>query len=90
MHIPCTSAVALPSAATSTEITPASPDTSRPGASTCDRARKRFEVRFASRTGAPAGIAAYDARSRSTAAACVAHPTRSLTGTTYRERVTVQ
>ena len=47
-----------------------------------DRARNRFEVRLASRTGAPAGIASYDARNRATASACVSHPTTSLTGTT--------
>ena len=35
-----------------------------------DRGRNRLEVRLASRTGAPGGRAAYDARSRATAAAC--------------------
>ena len=44
------------------------------------RGRKRLEVRLASRTGAPGGIAAYDARRRCTAAACCSRI--SLTHTT--------
>src|SRR3954454_1002594 len=76
--MPCTSAVAVPSACTSTDTTPPSPETSRPGTSDRVRERKRFEVRLASRTGAPTGIASYDARSRATASLCPAHPTTSL------------
>jgi hypothetical protein len=44
-------------AAASIATTPSSPETSRPGAATDERARKRFEVRLASLTGASAGIA---------------------------------
>src|SRR6478735_2776946 len=73
--MPCTSAVF---ASTSIAITPSSPDTSRPGASVAARGRKRFVVFFASRTGAPAGIAVYDDRSRPTATSCADQP-RKLT-----------
>src|SRR5690242_7587943 len=76
--------MAVPSGATSTDTTPASPETSRPGVCTRDRWRNRFDVRLASRTGAPGGMASYDACNRTTASRCAAHPTTSLTGTTYR------
>src|SRR3954469_3410378 len=68
----------------STVITPSRPETSSPAAFVWARARKRFEVRLASRTGCPTGIASYEAFARATASACVAHPTRSVTATTYR------
>jgi len=51
----------------STSSTRWNPDTSRPGALEGSRQRKRLEVRLASRTGAPGGIASYDLRSASTA-----------------------
>src|SRR6478672_11254361 len=65
--MPCTSAVR---AVASTSITPVRPETSSPGAVVAARGRKRLDVFLASRTGALRGMAAYDARRRSTAAAC--------------------
>ena len=53
--MPWTSAVA---ASGSIAMTPSSPDTSRPGAVVAVRGRNRFDVRLASRTGDPGGIAA--------------------------------
>ena len=44
-----------------------SPETSRPGAALRSRGRNRLDVRLASRTGAPGGIAAYCRSSRSRA-----------------------
>src|SRR6478609_1420415 len=73
--MPCTSAVL---AATSMAMTLSSPDTSSPGAVVAARGRKRLVVRFASRTGAPVGMAAYDDRSRSSATSCAGQP-RKLT-----------
>ena len=46
------------------------------------RGRNRLEVRLASRTGAPAGMAAYDARSRATAARACSRPTAARTHAT--------
>src|SRR5215218_3945680 len=69
--MPCTSAVC---ASSSIEITPFSPDTSRPGTPVAARGRKRFEVFLASRTVWPAGMAAYDARRRATAFSWAASP----------------
>src|SRR3954447_6937008 len=65
--MPWTSAVC---ASGSTSMTPVRPLTSRPGAVEAARARNRFVVRFARRTGAPAGMAAYDERSLATASSC--------------------
>ena len=64
--MPCTSAVR---ASGSTESTRSRPETSSPGRLTVVRGRKRLDVRLASRTGSPAGIAAYCASSRSRASA---------------------
>ncbi len=64
--IPRTSAVRRSS---STSSTPENAETSSPGVVVGLRGRNRFEVRFARRTGAPAGIAAYSAARSSTAAA---------------------
>ena len=50
-----------------------------PGAGCAARGRNRFEVRLASRTGWPGGIAAYDARSRVDRVACVASVAESVT-----------
>src|SRR4051812_42390904 len=69
--MPWTSAVRP---AASIVITPARPDTSSPGAVVAARGRNRFEVRLASRTVAPGGIARYDSRSRSTPSRCADHP----------------
>src|SRR5665811_1377121 len=65
--MPCTSAVR---ATGSTSSTPSRPETSSPGAVVAARGRKRFEVRFARRTGAPGGSAAYDDARAATAARC--------------------
>src|ERR1044072_5552993 len=65
--MPCTSAVPSPGL---TSMTPVRPETSRPGAWVAARGRKRLVVRLPSRTASPAGIAAYDARSRWTARSC--------------------
>lgn len=64
--IPSTSAVRR---SASTSRTPEKADTSRPGVLVGLRGRNRLEVRLASRTGAPGGMAAYFARRSSTAAA---------------------
>src|SRR5437868_3072973 len=48
------------------EITPSRPDTSSPATVVWVRGRNRLEVRLASRTVAPAGIARYEASRRST------------------------
>src|SRR6478752_8151545 len=74
--MPCTSAVR---AVASTSITPVRPETSSPGAVVSARGRKRLDVFLASRTGALGGIAAYDARRRSTAAAWSAQAPPVLT-----------
>src|SRR3954452_4478660 len=71
--MPCTSAVR---ASTSIAITPSRAETSSPGVCVASRGRNRFEVLFASRTGAPAGIAAYDAPNRPTASSCAGQPRR--------------
>src|SRR3954452_6606834 len=65
--MPWTSAVR---ASGSTSMTPFRPLTSRPGAVEAARARNRLVVRLARRTGAPAGMAAYDERSLATASSC--------------------
>src|SRR4051812_7393930 len=78
--MPCTSAVAF---STSTAITPLRPETSRPVRLLSVRDRNRLEVRFASRTFWSAGMVSYDARNRSIACACCAHPwSRATTGPT--------
>ncbi len=59
--MPCTSAVR---AVGSTAMTPSSPATSSPTEGAEVRRRKRLDVRFASRTGWSAGIAAYDVTQR--------------------------
>src|SRR6476661_3713495 len=82
--MPCTSAVR---ATGSTSTTPDSPETSSPGVSVPVRARNRLEVGFASRTGAPGAMAAYDSSSRRTPAACASQPTTLVTGSTYRDRL---
>src|SRR4051812_40048653 len=81
--MPWTSAIA---AAASTSTTPRNPDTSSPGTSLVLRARKRFEVGFASRTGAPGGIAAYDACSRRTPVSCCSQPTTPTTRLNLQRR----
>src|SRR5690349_10039870 len=69
--MPWTSAVL---AAASMEITPSNPDTSNPADTAGVRGRNRLDVRLASRTVAPAGIARYDASSRSTPCRCACAP----------------
>ena len=78
--MPCTSAVF---ATGSTSMTPSRPLTSSPGVPFLARGRNRLDVFFASRTGAPAGIASYDARSRTTAASWRAQALPSLTRRRY-------
>ena len=79
MHIPCTSAVR---ATGSTLITPPSPETSSPALATASRGRNRLDVRFARRTGASSGTAAYDSWRRRTASLCWAIPDK-IAGTPY-------
>ena len=85
--MPCTSAIGGPpvagSGCGSTSMTPVRPLTSRPGAELAVRARNRLVVCFASRTGSPGGMAAYDVPSRSTARTCSSQA-RSATRRNYR------
>src|SRR6188768_2689952 len=74
--MPCTSAVWR---SASTSMTPSRPLTSRPGVPLLARGRNRFEVFLARRTGAPAGMASYDALSCATASACRSHELPRLT-----------
>src|SRR3954454_14497432 len=60
-------------------MTPSRPLTSSPGVPLLARGRNRFDVFLASRTGAPAGIASYDALSRRTASSWRAQAFPSLT-----------
>src|SRR3954447_2857317 len=76
--MPCTSAVR---ASTSTDSTLLKAETSSPAPAIGSRGRKRFEVRFASRTGAPVGMAAYCCRSRSVAAICMGSMPRATEST---------
>ena len=70
--MPCTSAVRRLGVDRDHAVEPGDVETRRRGRAA--RGRNRLDVFFASRTGAPVGIAAYDARSRSTAAACSSQP----------------
>src|SRR5215207_2476252 len=80
--MPCTSAVR---ASGSTAMTPSSGRTSSPGAADFWRERNRFEVPFASLTGASGGIAAYSWRRRARRASYSATGSPATAGTLQRQ-----